>query len=330
MGERILITGYAGFIGTNLVREIKKRARPTDDLIGLDCFTYAARPDWAYQALKGGSNRFFEAKVDLRNAVDVLKVIQDYKPDRIYHLAAESHVCRSIEGPRAFAESNFMGTFNLLDALRQIDYKGRLLVVSTDEAFGDLRMGDSPFDEASPPRPTSPYAASKAAADLMARAFGFTYDLDVVITRCTNNFGPNQHEEKLIPKTILSIMEGKPVSLYGDGNQVREWISVDEHCRALMHAMEHAMAGQMLCIGSGLELKNRQVVERVFHVMKSEFGHFDELRIQYTNDRPTDDRRYAVDTNRIEQLGWKPKVGHAHFMDSLRETVKWYWGHFRQ
>lgn len=317
---RTLVTGYAGFIGSNLTRQLIKAMYRNDELCGLDCHTYAARPAWAYQAIQASGVNFFEAKMDLRDKEAVIDIIQDFKPDRIFHLAAESHVCRSIEGPRAFAETNFMGTFNLLEALRQTEFEGKLLHVSTDETFGELSHDDLPFHEGTAADPRSPYAASKCASDLMVSAYVRTYGLDAMITRCTNNYGPNQHEEKLIPKAIQAIAMGKEVTLYGDGSHSRDWIYVDDHCKALTTVMQSGKAGHLYCIGSGLELSNKEVVMCVREAMKRDV----DLKIRYTDDRPTDDMRYAVSTDKIKRLGWKPVSDRNYFLARLRETVEWY------
>lgn len=320
---RILITGYAGFIGSNLVRKIADNCSPNDQIIGLDCFTYAARPDWAWKGLKD-KVVFYESKTDLRNATEVNEVIKDYVPDQVYHLAAESHVCRSIEGPRAFAETNFMGTFNLLEALRSHAPQSRIVHVSTDEAFGELRHSDDPFDESSSPNPTSPYSASKCAADMMVRAYANTYKTRAVITRCTNNYGPNQHFEKLIPKTIMSIINEKEMTIYGDGSHSRDWIHVDDHCDALIAAMHEGMPGQLYCVGSGLELTNKQVVNEVVKSFSEILCSPVKLDLVTTDSRPTDDNRYAVRTDKVQGLGWKPNGSMEHFRNKIKETIEWY------
>jgi dTDP-glucose 4,6-dehydratase len=322
---KVLVTGYAGFIGSNLTRMLLRDLPSDSEVLGLDAYTYAAREKWVFEALPDEpSPRFMATKVDLRSADTVRAVVREWMPDQVYHLAAESHVCRSIEGPRAFAETNFMGTFNLLDALRGNGFKGRFLHVSTDEAFGELRSGDEPFDELTAVRPRSPYAASKAASDLMVQAFCQTYGIDAVITRSTNNFGPNQHSEKLIPRTIQRLMAGKPMTLHGDGTHRRDWIWVDDHCLALASVMRAGLSGNLYCVGSGLELSNRDVVTRVADALRDELDWEGELKLEFTGDRPTDDERYAVCTDKIKQLGWGVDSGPAYFRDRLRKTVRWY------
>ncbi len=318
-----MITGYAGFIGSNLTRMLMSDA---DTVLGLDCHTYASRPHWVWETFRSEEERFVEANVDLRDFKSLRATIEHFRPDAVYHLAAESHVCKSIAGPRAFAETNFMGTFNLLEALRQTGFSGRMLHVSTDEAFGELQHWQSPFEETTAIDPRSPYSASKAASDLMVRAYVRTYGLDAVITRCTNNFGPNQHEEKLIPRAITRLMANQPMTLHGDGTHSRDWIHVDDHCRALYSVMRSGIRGEMYCVGSGLELPNWKVIDEVAQAMRDEIGWKGEARTVRTGDRPTDDMRYAVSTEKIfEQCGWAVDSGIDYFRRRLRETVRWYW-----
>lgn len=318
---RIVVTGYAGFIGSNLTRML---LHPDNVVLGIDCHTYASRPIWVWNALENEDKRFIESNVDIRDSAKLAAVLEDFEPDQVYHLAAESHVCRSIEGPRDFATTNFMGTFNLIEALRRMDFKGRMVHVSTDEAFGELKTWESPFDENTNTDPRSPYSASKAASDLMVRAYARTYGLDCMVTRCTNNFGPNQHEEKLIPRAITRLMQGLPMTLYGDGSHSRDWIFVDDHCRALMKVMEKGPHGNLYCIGSGLEFSNKDVVLRVVQAMVEELAWEGTLKLEFTNDRPTDDQRYAVDSSKIRSLGWGVDPGPAYFRKRLKQTVRWY------
>lgn len=321
MGKRIVVTGYAGFIGSNLTRML---LNDSDIILGIDCHTYAARPFHVWNELKDSDSRFIDSRVDIRDFHRLAAVLEDFKPDEVYHLAAESHVCRSIEGPRDFATTNFMGTFNLIEALRRMEFDGRLVHVSTDEAFGELRKMDPPFDEMTPTDPRSPYSASKAASDLMVRAYARTYGLNFCITRCTNNYGPNQHDEKLIPRTITKIMGGQPMTIHGDGTHSRDWIWVGDHCEALMTVMAKGQAGHLYCIGGGIEMENREIVQWVKTALDIELSKDHELAIVFTNDRPTDDHRYAVDTSKIEQLGWKPNRDRSYLAKRLRETVRWY------
>jgi dTDP-glucose 4,6-dehydratase len=323
---RILVTGYAGFIGSNLTRMLAREAEDGDLIVGLDALTYAAAPRWAEKGLKQfPAVSFMGTITDLRDEKDVEDVFRRVQPTHVYHLAAESHVCRSMDGPRAFAETNFMGTFNLLEAMRKHSPRARLVHVSTDEAFGDLPMDPRrKFTEKTNPKPRSPYSASKCASDLMAMAYAHSYGLDVVVTRCTNNYGANQHEEKLIPKAIMTWMKDETMTVYGDGTHVRDWIHVDNHCWALMKAMRHGRSRNTYCVGSGLELSNLQVLEQVKEVMQA-MGIQGKYGYSFLPDaRPTDDRRYAVSTDRIESIGWSPQRGLEAFRANLRKTVHWY------
>lgn len=320
---KILVTGWAGFIGSNLTRMLLDRMSDEDHMLGIDSFTYAARPEWVFR--NNSTMGIFEpSNTDLRNAAELERIIAEFKPDQVYHLAAESHVCNSIAGPRAFAETNFIGTFNLLESLRKIDFKGRLIHVSTDEAFGSLDYGEASFTEATAIDPRSPYSASKAASDLMVKAYVHTYGLDAVITRCTNNYGPNQHEEKLIPKTILALLNNEDVTVYGTGDHVRDWIFVDDHCKGLIDAMRDGKKGEIYCIGSGLELKNKEVILKVYEEIEF-MGINARLTCKSVDARPTDDRRYSVDTTKAYQ-DFKFAAGNSdkYFRYQLRKTIRWY------
>lgn len=322
---RVLVTGYAGFIGSNLTRMLFERMPLGTEILGIDAYTYAARPDWVLKhADVENEMRFRALKLDLRDAHAVRSVLNAWMPDQVYHLAAESHVCRSIDGPRAFAETNFMGTFNLIDALRGYGFKGRMVHVSTDEAFGELERGDAPFSESTPIAPRSPYAASKAASDLMVKAFAETYGLDFVTTRCTNNYGPNQHEEKLIPRTIERLLKGEAMTVHGAGDHVRDWIWVDDHCRALLTVMEAGRRGELYCVGGGVELSNLEVIDAVARAMREELDWSGDVNLKYTNDRPTDDKRYAVTTDKLQTLGWCAPPTYDYLLSRLRQTVRWY------
>lgn len=320
---KIVVTGYAGFIGSNLTRMLLEDER--NEILGIDCFTYAARADHVYEKIHMRSN-FKEAFIDIRDTVQLEKAIKDFNPDQVYHLAAESHVCKSIEGPRDFATTNFMGTFNILEALQKISFKGRMVHVSTDETFGELGLRDEPFTEETMLQPRSPYAASKAASDLMVQAYYHTYGLNCMITRCSNNYGPNQHTEKLIPKTIMSFLNKEEMTIYGNGENIRDWIYVDHHCKGLMLTMKEGRPGEVYCIGSGLELTNKEVIHFILEVM-CDMGLEPELKFRHTNDRPTDDRRYAIDSSKIRELGFWTGNDTTFFKHYLKETIKWYMEH---
>jgi dTDP-glucose 4,6-dehydratase len=321
--RRILVTGSFGFIGSNLVRYLLEKY-PRYQIIGLDGYTYAAEPTWLHEYLSlNPSSNYDDAICDLRDQKSVEAVFRAFKPTDVIHLAAESHVCRSIDGPRAFFETNVMGTFNLLEAFRTtcgVDKTSRFLHVSTDEVFGELSFDGPKFTEATPLDPRSPYAASKASSDVLVKSFHTTYGINAVITNCSNNFGPNQHKEKLIPRIIHRLMSNQPMTIYGDGSQVRDWLFVDDHCSAIDVVHHSGVPGERYCIGGEMEMSNLQMVQRA-HELLTDMFHV-ELEIVKTNDRPTDDLRYAIDTKKIRSLGWKPNT--KEFDSNLRSTINWY------
>ena len=327
--ETILVTGGAGFIGSCFVRQcIAERAAR---VVNLDELTYAGNLDSLEPVLGAPQHTFVQGDVADRATVD--RVIQDHQPTAIVHLAAESHVDRSIDDPAEFVYTNVVGTFHLLDAARQ--YWNRLaadrrrafrfLHVSTDEVYGSLGPTGR-FSESESYDPSSPYSASKASADHFVRAYYRTYDLPVLITNCSNNYGPYQFPEKLIPLMILNALEGKPLPVYGDGQHVRDWLFVEDHCRALRRVLAEGQPGMTYNIGGNCERTNLDVVQTICATV-------DELRpglphapssslITFVDDRPGHDRRYAIDATRIRQeLGWAPE---HDFESGLRQTVQWY------
>lgn len=329
MSRTIMVTGGLGFIGSNLIR-YWMRKYPGDRVVNVDAGTYAARPGYLEGFLAGlGSDaeRYRLESVNIQDQAAVQRLMSRHKPDHVLHLAAESHVCRSISGPRDFVMTNIVGTWNLLEEfthlVREHGGERRFLHVSTDEVFGELGLdGRHKFNELYPMAPRSPYAASKASSDLLVQSYVATYGIDAVVTNCTNNFGPNQHEEKLIPKTILRLRQGMPVTLYGTGEQVRDWLYVQDHCEALDAALHRGLRGERYCIGGENELNNRDIVSLVYTAYSEVTGVCPPLQIKHTEDRPTDDLRYAVDTAKIRGLGWAPDT--TLFLPRLRSTVQWY------
>jgi dTDP-glucose 4,6-dehydratase len=312
--KTVLVTGGAGFIGGNLVRFLR-RERPDWTIVNLDKLTYAGNAE-SLADLRDDPRHVF-VRGDIANAELVEHLIRNHSVDAILNLAAESHVDRSILGPGIFVETNVSGTQVLLDAARNAKVS-RFLQVSTDEVYGSLGATGK-FTETSPLQPSSPYSASKTAADLLALAYGHTFGMDVVITRCSNNYGPYQFPEKLIPLMIANAVEGKKLPVYGDGMQVRDWIHVEDHCRALLAALEKGRAGEVYNIGSDNEWPNLMIVTRLLETL----GKGREL-IEHVKDRPGHDRRYAIDADKARsELGWSPRIA---FSDGLAATVHWYLG----
>jgi dTDP-glucose 4,6-dehydratase len=317
----LLITGGAGFIGSNLIRHVIDKPEVAK-LVNLDCLTYAGHLE-NLEGIHGLHPRYAFEKVDLRDKDSVLRVIRQHEITHVMHLAAESHVDRSISGPGDFITTNINGTFNLLEAFR--DTKGqKFLHVSTDEVFGSL--GETGFfTETTPYAPNSPYSASKASSDLLVRAYHHTYGLPTVITNCSNNYGPYQFPEKLIPVVIQSILARKPIPVYGDGMDVRDWLYVGDHCEALWTVLTTGKLGETYNIGGHNEKANLHLVQLMCDLIdefQPELGGNSRSLITFVTDRPGHDRRYAIDASKIDrELGWRP----AHtFETGIRATVKWY------
>jgi dTDP-glucose 4,6-dehydratase len=321
----LLVTGGAGFIGSNLITQIIDRSE-VQKVVNLDCLTYAGHLE-NLQRVTAHSKYIFE-QIDLRDKAAVLKVVQAHQTTHILHLAAESHVDRSISGPGDFIHTNVVGTFHLLEAARAV-WQGnfqakRFHHVSTDEVYGSLGPTGY-FTEATPYAPNSPYSASKAASDMLVRAYHHTYGLPAVITNCSNNYGPYQFPEKLIPVAIQSALGDKPIPVYGDGLNVRDWLFVLDHAEALWQVLTRGKDGETYNIGGANEWPNIRIVERICDLIDElapELGGHSRKLITFVKDRPGHDRRYAIDASKIKrELGWEP----AHsFETGLRETVKWY------
>lgn len=341
----VLITGGAGFIGQNLVHAWRG-ARPDDRLTILDAMTYAANLRSLQPLIDDRSINFVMG--DIRDAQFVRRLFEEHRFDRVAHLAAESHVDRSIDDPEAFLQTNVLGTFTVLktalDSWRAagVMERARFLHVSTDEVYGSLEPGDPAFTESSPYRPNSPYAASKAASDHLVRSFVETYRLPALITNCSNNYGRYQHPEKLIPLMIIHALEGKALPIYGDGTNIRDWLHVSEHCEALMSVIEHGRIGETYNIGGGNERTNRDIVDRICEVIDGAFAADQNLAarfpscpaatgrscrslIAFVTDRPGHDRRYAIDATKLAtELGKGRAVG---VESGLEQTIRWYIDH---
>lgn len=317
---RILVTGGLGFIGSAVIRLL---IESTDhEVVNVDKVTYASTEGSV--AAVADSDRYTLLRCDLADRDAVTQVIDGVRPDAIVHLAAESHVDRSIDGPDAFIQSNVVGTFNLLEAARGIEGFQRFVHVSTDEVFGSLALDAPRFDETTPYDPRSPYSATKAASDHLVRAWGETYDLPFCITNCSNNYGPFQFPEKMIPVMIINAWRGERLPVYGEGLNIRDWLHVEDHAAAILAVLQAGQPGRTYTVGGDSELTNLEVVERVCDLVnRAASDGFDRHDlIQFVVDRPGHDLRYAIDCARIrDELGWKPGYD---FDRGLAATVDWY------
>ncbi len=329
MNKKILVTGGAGFIGSNLLLYLHENY-PDYELLNIDKLSYAS--DLSYLSEIKHSNRYRFKKLDLVDRDAVRDIIRSYKPEGVFHLAAESHVDNSIKGPEPFIQSNVVGTFNLIEECRQFWkedeeawMKNRFLHVSTDEVYGELGEQGA-FSEDSPYAPNSPYSASKAGSDFIIRSYYHTYGMNVVTTNCSNNFGPHQHDEKLIPTVIRTALNHDDIPVYGKGENVRDWLYVRDHCRALDLVFNEGRSGETYIIGGNNEWKNIDLVKKICDILNEEVGDapssdFKKL-ITFVKDRPGHDFRYAIDASKIRnELGWKREES---FAERLRETIKWY------
>jgi dTDP-glucose 4,6-dehydratase len=307
---RLLVTGGLGFIGSNFIRYVLSKYWEVE-VVNLDKMGMGSNPK-NLEDLEG-DERYRFVKGDLLDFDLVSRLVREV--DAVVNFAAETHVDRSIANPRAFLESNTVGTFNLLEAARLNNPRLRIVHVSTDEVYSDILVGS--YKEEDRLKPSSPYAASKAAADMFCLAYHRTYGLDVVVTRCTNNFGPYQFPEKLIPKTIIRASLGMKVPIYGTGRNVRDWIYVLDHCEALDLVLERGRSGEIYNISSGDELDNLTLVKKILRIMGK-----DEGLIEFVEDRPGHDVRYSLDSSKIRrELGWRPR---RSLEEALKETVEWY------
>lgn len=329
---KLLVTGGAGFIGSAVVRHVIENTE--NEVLNVDKLTYAGNLESLARIAKNPRYTFSQTDICDRAALDEL--FENFQPDAVMHLAAESHVDRSITGPAAFIETNIIGTYQLLEAARhywnQLDQNKkqafRFHHISTDEVYGDLEGTEDLFLETTPYAPSSPYSASKASSDHLVRAWYRTYGLPVVLTNCSNNYGPFHFPEKLIPLVILNALAGKPLPVYGNGTQIRDWLYVEDHARALYKVVTEAAVGETYNIGGHNEQKNIDVVKAICELLEElapnkpeGLAHYEDL-ITYVTDRPGHDLRYAIDASKIQKdLGWVPQES---FETGLRKTVQWY------
>ena len=314
--KKIIVTGGLGFIGSNLVESLLKKKY---FVINLDKVTYSSN---FYNTKNFNTLKNYKfIKCDIKDK-KLRKIIYDIKPIGIFNLAAETHVDRSIDDPENFIQSNIVGVYNLLEIFKEFSkkYKSRLIHISTDEVYGDVLKSRS--SENYPYQPSSPYAASKAASDHLVSSYVRTYNVPAIVTNCSNNYGPKQHPEKLIPKLIYNILNNKPLPIYGKGTNSREWIYVEDHCDALIKVFNKGKVGEFYNIGSNKNLNNLEVTKNLLNISKKIIPLGKNVKINFVKDRPGHDVRYALNSNKIKkELGWYPKT---NFNDGLRKTFEWY------
>ena len=314
--KKIIVTGGLGFIGSNLVESLLRKKY---FVINLDKVTYSSN---FYNTKNFNNSKNYKfIKCDIKDK-KLSKIIYDIKPNGIFNLAAETHVDRSIDDPESFIQSNIVGVYNLLEIFKEFSkkFRSRLIHISTDEVYGDVLNGRS--SENYPYQPSSPYAASKAASDHLVSSYVRTYKIPAIVTNCSNNYGPKQHPEKLIPKLIYNILNNKPLPIYGKGTNSREWIYVEDHCDALIKVFNKGKVGEFYNIGSNKNLNNLEVTKNLLNISKKIIPLGKNVKINFVKDRPGHDVRYALNSNKIKkELGWYPKT---NFNDGLRKTFEWY------
>ena len=317
--EKIIVTGGLGFIGSNLINFLKDKYF----IINIDKVSYAS--NFKNIDLNIKNYKFYKQNID--NKIFIKNILEKYNPSIIFNLAAETHVDRSIDGPKAFIDSNILGVFNLLESIKNYKKKIKLIHISTDEVYGDIKKNRKSKEDDSY-NPSSPYSASKASGDLLIKSYIRTYKIPAIITNCCNNFGPNQYPEKLIPTIIYNILNDKPIPIYGKGKNIREWIYVKDHCDALLKVAQKGIIGENYNIGSGTILNNIQIVKKIISIFKK-MNHNQNIisKINLIKDRPGHDFRYCLDSSKIKsKLKWKCN---SSFDQRINETIIWYINKFR-
>ena len=319
--KKFVVTGGSGFIGSNLVKFLLSK---NYFVINIDKLSYSANPYNLKKIVKNKKYRFF--KQDINNQTHIYNILNRFKPDGIFNLAAETHVDRSIDNPKNFIKSNILGVYNLLETVNKYSKKNRkkikLIHVSTDEVYGDIEKGKR-SDEKFPYDPSSPYSASKASSDLLIKSFVRTYKFPAIISNCCNNYGPNQFPEKLIPKLIYNIINNKPLPIYGKGRNSREWIHVTDHCEALLKIFFKGKIGESYNVGSNQNINNVNLTKKLLKIVKNKSLKINKrVKIIFVKDRPGHDLRYALNSNKIlKKLGWKAKIS---LNKGLSQTLDWY------
>jgi dTDP-glucose 4,6-dehydratase len=317
--KKIIVTGGLGFIGSNLINILKKKYF----VINIDKVTYASN----FKNIDPNTKNYKFYRQDINNKIFIKQILKKYNPSIIFNLAAETHVDRSIDGPKQFIESNILGVFNLLESIRNYNRKIKLIHISTDEVYGDIKKNHKSKEE-DRYNPSSPYSASKASGDLLIKSYIRTYKIPAIITNCCNNFGPNQYPEKLIPTIIYNILNKKSIPIYGKGQNQREWIYVKDHCNALIKIAEKGSIGENYNIGSGTVLNNIQVAEKIISAFKRIVHKINiESKIYLVKDRPGHDLRYCLNSSKIKKkIKWK---AHSNFNERINETIIWYINKFK-
>jgi len=319
--KTVVVTGGLGFIGSNLINILNKKKY---FIINIDKVTYASN----FKNISNNINnyKFYQRDINDQNFIKI--ILNKYNPSLIFNVAAETHVDRSIDGPKQFIDSNIYGVFNLLEAVRKFKKKIKLIHVSTDEVYGDIIKNRS-SKESDPYNPSSPYSASKASSDLLIKSYVRTYKIPAIITNCCNNYGPNQYPEKLIPTIIYKIINKKPVPIYGNGKNIREWIHVEDHCNALIKISEKGLLGENYNIGSGIELNNIDIVKKIISSFKKiDINLANKDKFVFVKDRPGHDLRYSLNSSKIKKhLKWKCKY---NFDEGIEKTIIWYVENFNK